>query len=119
MPLWFDLALIFSFAWNGIQLGILSVRKMERIIQLVFHQIKGMLFIFPVMALNAFGIYIGRYLRFNSWDILVNPFGLSGEILYLFIQPLRNLKDWAMIFCFTLLLMLIYESLKKPGGGFH
>jgi hypothetical protein len=33
VPLWYDLALIFSFAWNGLLLGILSVRQMEKIVQ--------------------------------------------------------------------------------------
>jgi uncharacterized membrane protein len=119
MPLWYDLSLIFSFAWNGLLTGILSVRQVERIIQKTFPRVSGVWFVIPVMGLNAFGIYIGRYLRFNSWDVLVNPFGLAGEILYLIIHPLRNMKDWAMIFCFTLLMVLIYESLKKVSRTFQ
>jgi uncharacterized membrane protein len=34
VPNWFDLTLIISFAWNGLLLGILSVRQMEKIMQI-------------------------------------------------------------------------------------
>src|SRR5829696_1380945 len=70
IPLWFDLALIFSFAWNGILLGIISVRQMEKMVQLNFHFIAEWQFVYPIMLLNAFGIYIGRYLRYNTWDVI-------------------------------------------------
>jgi uncharacterized membrane protein len=112
IPLWFDLVLIFSFAWNGLLLGILSMRQMEKIWQAKW---KGdeLLFIYPVMLLNALGIYIGRYLRYNSWDIISDPFDLSGDIIYLLIHPIRNRFDWSMIFCFSVFMTLLYLSFKK------
>jgi uncharacterized membrane protein len=112
IPLWFDLALIFSFAWNGLLMGILSVRQMEKLWQLKWQQ-NELLFIYPIMLLNAFGIYIGRYLRYNSWDIVSNPFGLSEDIVYLLIHPIRNRFDWSMIFCFSVFMTLIYLTIKK------
>jgi uncharacterized membrane protein len=115
MPLWYDLALLLSFAWNGLLLGILSVRQMEKLIEKNFNQQPGFLFILPVMALSGFGVYIGRYLRFNSWDVLTNPFQLFRDIVYLFIHPIRNRFDWSMIVCYTILLTLIYYTIKKLG----
>lgn len=107
-PQWFDLALIFSFAWNGLMLGVLSMQKMEKIIsERIGYR---WLFVYVVMWLNALGIYIGRYLRFNSWDIITNPFQLAGDILYLCFHPLRNKNEWAMIVCFSILMTLIYKS---------
>ena len=112
IPLWFDLVLIFSFAWNGLLLGILSVRQMEKIWQAKW-QGNELVFIYPVMLLNALGIYIGRYLRYNSWDVISNPFDLSEDILYLLIHPIRNRFDWSMIFCFSVFMTLLYLSFKK------
>ena len=112
IPLWFDLALIFSFAWNGLLLGILSVRQMEKIWETKW-QGSEVFFIYPIMLLNALGIYIGRYLRYNSWDIISNPLGLSEDIVYLIIHPIRNRFDWSMIFCFSLFMTLLYLTIKK------
>ncbi len=115
MPLWFDLALIFSFAWNGLIMGVLSVWEMEKMIRLHRKISNEWLFIFPIMFLNALGIYIGRYLRFNSWDVITNPFQLAHDIIYLIIHPLRNRLDWSMIMCFTLFFSIVYLTLKKLG----
>lgn len=112
IPLWFDLTLIFSFAWNGLLLGVLSVRQMEKVWETKWGG-SELLFIYPVMLLNALGIYIGRYLRYNSWDIISNPFGLTEDIIYLLVHPVRNRFDWSMIFCFSIFMTLLYLTIKK------
>src|SRR5258705_1795491 len=57
-PKWFDLLLIFSFAWNGILCGIISLRRVEMIIMTIFNGKSFSLFlVFAVMWLSAFGIY--------------------------------------------------------------
>ena len=113
VPLWYDLALLLSFAWSGLLFGIVSVRQMEKLFERNFNRKLDVLFVLPVMALNGFGIYIGRYLRFNSWDVLTNPFQLINDIVYLFIHPLHNRFDWSMIVCYTVLLSMIYYAIKK------
>jgi len=118
-PRWYDLAVIFSFAWNGLLMAVLSVRRMQLMITLHFSLLRGWMFVLPVMWLNALGVYIGRYLRYNSWDVLTSPFELSTDILYLLLHPFRNAEEWGMIFCFTLLLYFIYEGIRlltrEPG----
>lgn len=114
IPLWYDLALIMSFAWNGLIIGILSVRQIEKTLQSRW-QINEWLFVVPLMYLNALGIFIGRYLRFNSWDVVTNPLALISDLGYLLIHPIRNRFDWSMIICFTLLLSIFYLTLKKMG----
>jgi uncharacterized membrane protein len=113
MPLWFDLALILSFAWNGLLIGILSLRQMEKIITVQFRLKNNFIFVYPVMWLNAFGIYIGRYLRFNSWDVVTNPFALVSDIVTMILHPVLYRFEWSMVICFSILMMLIYSSLKQ------
>lgn len=117
IPEWFDLALILSFAWNGLLLGVLSICQMERIFipgASVFH---GWLFLYPVMWLNALGVYVGRYLRYNSWDIITNPFDLLSDIFGMIIHPLRHHYAWDMIFCFSIMLTLMYTLMKKGSAA--
>ena len=113
VPLWFDLALIFSFAWNGLLLGVSSIRQMETMLRCKWQQLEDWQFVYPMMLLNAVGIYIGRYLRYNSWDVVTDPFSLAEDLLYLVAHPFRNRFDWSMIGCYALLMALIYFTLKK------
>jgi len=117
-PRWFDLTMIFSFAWNGMLLGILSVRKMEMVAGLFLKNRNILFFLYPVMWLIALGIYIGRYLRFNSWDVLMNPFSLFTEIGEMFLSPFKYTYAWGMIFCFSIFITLVYLSIKKISNSF-
>ena len=113
VPLWYDLALLLSFAWSGLLFGIVSVRQMEKLFEVNVNVKLELFFIVPIMALNGLGVYVGRYLRFNSWDVITNPFQLINDIIYLFIHPIRNRFDWSMIICYTVFLTLIYYTIKK------
>ena len=118
-PEWFDLLLIFSFAWNGLICGIISVRRVELLLSsLLKGKFYSLLLIFAVMWLNAFGIYIGRYLRFNSWDIITDPFDLAGDIGYMIIHPFRNAYSWAMVLCYSIFMTLLYFTIKKLSESF-
>ena len=119
VPFWFDLAMILSFAWNGILLGILSVRQMEKMVEKQIQNKNELYFIYPIMLLNALGIYIGRYLRFNSWDIITNPFKLAGDITDLLLHPLQYKYAWGMIICFSIFLTLAYCTIKKISKSIY
>jgi uncharacterized membrane protein len=113
MPRWFDLLLIVTFAWNAMLMGIMSVRHIEKITQAMWRYRYDWLFVFPVMWLNALGIYIGRYLRFNSWDIVSNPFELIADIFNMLVHPLRFVNAWGMIVCFSFFLSIFYMTIKR------
>jgi uncharacterized membrane protein len=119
VPLWYDLALIISFAWNGLLLGILSVRQMEKTLQPYLGSKHELFFIYPIMWLNALGVYIGRYLRFNSWDIITNPFDLITDILTMMWHPLQHKDVWGMVACFSVFMTLVYLTLKRISKAIH
>jgi uncharacterized membrane protein len=118
-PKWFDLLLIFSFAWNGIVLGVVSIRRTEVIIESISGRHFSLFIIFIVMWLNAFGIYIGRYLRFNSWDIIAQPFSLFKEMFEVLFHPLRNKMEWGMIAVYAVFMTVLYITIKKLAENFH
>ena len=118
-PKWFDLLLIFSFAWNGIVLGIVSIRRTEVILESISGRRFSLFIIFIVMWLNAFGIYIGRYLRFNSWDIIAQPFSLFKEMFEVLFHSLRNKMEWGMIAVYAVFMTVLYITIKKLAENFH
>jgi uncharacterized membrane protein len=117
-PRWFDLLLIFSFAWNGMVCGLISMRRVEVVITALKGNSYALLFIFGVMWLSAFGIYIGRFLRFNSWDVLTDPFSLAAEITDMIIHPIENMYAWSMTMCYAVFMTLLYCTVKKLTESF-
>lgn len=119
VPNWFDLTLIISFAWNGLLLGVLSVRQMEKIMQPHLRGKHELLFIYPIMWLNALGVYIGRYPRFNSWDILTNHFALIAYLIKLICHPIQWMYAWGMVACFSIFMTLVYLTIKRLSKAIH
>ena len=117
-PKWFDLLLIFSFAWNGIIGGIISLRRIEVMTGLLQGTKFSLLLVFAVMWLSAFGIYIGRFLRFNSWDVITDPFSLAGEIMDMVIHPFQNSYAWGMTLSYAVFMTFLYLTVRKLGESF-
>ena len=70
---WVDLVLILLFAMNGLMLGFVSLYLMQDLVARRRGALAGWCFSAVVIGLSAFGVYIGRFLRWNSWDLLTNP----------------------------------------------
>lgn len=76
VPIWYDLIVVSSFAITGFLFGLYSLLTIEKILTLHYSKKISQFLIFFILYLTAFGIYLGRFLRFNSWDILTNPIQL-------------------------------------------
>lgn len=118
-PKWFDLLLLLSFAWNGLLFGIVSIRKIEIILHIISGRWFSFFIVFVVMWLNALGIYIGRFLRYNSWDIIAHPFSLFSEMFQVLVFPFDNKMEWVMISCYALFMTLLYITVRKLSESFN
>lgn len=76
----FDFILLSSFTIAGFYFGILSISTIHQQINFFYTKKESTLFIITISYLCAFGIYLGRFLRFNSWDVITNPFFLIESI---------------------------------------
>lgn len=110
-PQWFDLILILSYAWTGLLAGFISLSDIQRYILPFKHNWQTYTAVAVLIFLTAFGIYLGRYLRFNSWDILHRPGHLFSEIADRFIHPFRHSRTWGMTIGMGILLNFIYWSM--------
>lgn len=74
-PLWLDLIVVLSFAWAGLCFGFLSLMDIERFMKEKFRADAKTVAILSVCMIYvaAFGVYIGRFWRWNSWDLVGNP----------------------------------------------
>jgi uncharacterized membrane protein len=113
VPYWFDLVLVVSGTWNGMLLGFVSLLQVERFLLKKFSiKLTGMIIAFCIL-LCGYGIYLGRYLRYNSWDILTNPFGLLSAIGNHVLSPFANTRIWAFTFVFSMMFGIIYFTIKQ------
>jgi len=104
----FDTALILSFTLNGFLLGYLSVYSMH---QLLLHRMRARTahwMIAGVFLLCSFAIYLGRYLRWNTWDIISNPLGLVFDVSERFINPTSHEQTFRTTALFFVLIATFY-----------
>jgi uncharacterized membrane protein len=70
---WVDLSLILLCALTGLVLGFVSLYLMQSVVERMLGRAVSWLFVAAVAALTGFGIYLGRFMRFNSWDVVFKP----------------------------------------------
>jgi uncharacterized membrane protein len=85
-PLWYDALMLAAFAWTGLALGFASLYVMQTIWERATSPAVSWLGVVGALALASFGVYLGRFLRFNSWDALVRP----GRIAHVVRTELEN-----------------------------
>lgn len=102
----FDSVLIFSFSLTGFMLGIASLQAIHRLLLTRFKASTAWGYIAAVIGLCSFAIYLGRYLRWNTWDVLFNPAGLLFDVTDRIVNPsnyrqtiVTTVLFFALIFC--------------------
>ncbi|MCZ2127322.1 MAG: DUF1361 domain-containing protein [Anaerolineales bacterium] len=105
-PLWYDVIIVVWCSWTGTLLGVISLYLMQDIIIRAFNRWLGWLFVFIISGLSSFGIYLGRFVRLNSWDILQRPTETAMDILGLVIDPSRRLAAFTV--AYTMFFLFIY-----------
>ena len=110
VPSWIDILMLFSFAWTGLILGFASLRMFHIVLENNFGRIWGWLFVMIVIILGSFGVYLGRYLRYNSWHLFTEPQTLLTEINNIILNPHLYPGIYSMIILFSLFFILAYLS---------
>jgi uncharacterized membrane protein len=112
IPQWFDLALLLSFAGAGLFFCYLSLLDVQTFLSKKF----GALFGWSVAAISlmlcGFGIYLGRFLRWNSWDFFTNPHALLSNIPLLMTNRGNEPNPFAVTLIYGIGLIVGYMALR-------
>jgi uncharacterized membrane protein len=117
VPLWYDVILLIWFSWTGMLLGIVSLNLMQEIIKRQISRWAGWVFVFIVAAFSGIGLYVGRFIRLNSWDVLQNPGETASNITDWLSDP--SLRSIGFIALYTLFFIFIYLTLYAFGHIYY
>jgi len=110
---WLDAVLIGVYALSGLLFYFISVRDMEELLQQHFQpkKVKYLLWMLPFLV--GFGIYLGRFLRWNSWDIVQRPATILNDIWDIITTPMEHKLAWLITLLFGFGLSFSYAKFKK------
>jgi len=114
-PVWFDVLMLIWFAWTGLLLGVTSLFMVQEIVTHNFGRLTGWAFALGVILLSSVGIYLGRFLRWNSWDVLQDPLPLAHDLWSLIRHPFANIGNYGFIGLYTLLFLFVYLAMHAFG----
>lgn len=113
IPYWFDLAMLTIFSLYGMYLGMVSLINVQRFVAEKYGLYTGWVLVCVSLVLGSYGIFLGRVLRYNSWDVLCDPFGLFRDMTRHLTEPYHYKEVYLFTFIFTVLLSVIFLMFKK------
>ncbi len=119
IPLWYDLAVLLSFAGTGLMFGYLSLVDVHGLVERRFGHKTGWVIAVGSLMLSGFGIYLGRFLRWNSWEVVTRPEGLLADLADQLMNPGTPIRTLAVTLIFGLTLTLGYVALRIVPHGRH
>lgn len=108
-PLWYDSLLFFFFGWIGLYLGMISLSHINEYLRNHFKFWISELFIFMICLISSFGVYLGRFQRWNSWDLFTNPLRVASDINGIFFNLSHGFNVFIFVSIFTLFTYSIYK----------
>jgi uncharacterized membrane protein len=87
VPLWYDAILVFAFAFTGLGLAFISLLLVHGLVQRWRGSRAGWIFVAAVAGLTGFGVYLGRFQRWNSWDLVTRPDDLLASAFHNLLHP--------------------------------
>ena len=108
VPLGFDVVMILTFTLSGLFLGFVSLFQMEDVWRQHFRpSVTTALSLFS-LVLAGFGVYLGRFLRWNSWDLFHRPGMLIQDLVVRLTDPLSHPRTWGFTALYSGFLICIY-----------
>ena len=109
--LWYDSLLFFFFGWIGLLLGMLSLFHVHQYLKTHFTYLISEFIILAICLISSFGIYLGRFARWNSWDVFTNPLQLLKHSVNVSTHFTNTRAPLIFVVLFTAFLCLAYKTM--------
>ncbi len=107
-PLWYEALMLSSFAWTALMLGFASLYLIHAIVARRAGAAAGWIVVVCVLGLASFGVYLGRFARFNSWDVVTRPHLVLSVVRREIDSPLHDPKMVVALLVLTASLLVGY-----------
>lgn len=110
-PVWYDALMLSSFAWTALLLGFASLYLVQMVVRSAVGAAWSWVVVVAALAVASFGVYLGRFVRFNSWDALLRPLRVAHVITRQLENPLQHPRMVAVLVVLTAFLLVGYAVL--------
>lgn len=107
--IWYDSLLFFLFGWIGLFLGMLSLFHVHKYLQIHLSHLISEISIFAICFISSFGIYLGRFERWNSWDVFINPLRLLRYSLSISTTTVHSASPLLFMSVFSIIMYAVYK----------
>lgn len=105
----FDVVLMFLFSLAGYTVGFVSVIMVHKLMLTRINRASAARVVAGVFLACSFAIYLGRFLRWNTWDVITNPAGIILDVTDRIVNPVAHEQTfWVTILFFVLLCALYF-----------
>lgn len=104
----FDIVMVGLFAMNGFLHGLLSIYLMHKLVLKKLSPNQAVVGVGFVILLASFAVDMGRYLRWNSWDILLHPIALGSDVLDTVLHPFTYDRSFIITGVFFVTISALY-----------
>jgi len=87
------------------------LRAMQMLVKTLAGSIASWLFVASVVGLSGLGIYLGRFLNWNSWDLFFHPYHVLTDVAIRLVHPLSHLQTFGVTFLFAAFLLVCYLTI--------
>jgi uncharacterized membrane protein len=114
--LWYDIVMNAAFAFVGHYLGLVSMYIMHGMMRELYGRVAGWTLMVPAILISGFGIHVGRFSRFNSWDLVLNPLNSIRAVFKSMADPAAMLFSLAFSL-FIAMTYIIFYIVKQGNLG--
>jgi uncharacterized membrane protein len=112
-PVWLDALIILTAALAGLIMALVSLYRAEKWLLRRLKAWRVNLVIAAVLLASGFGVYLGRFLRWYSWDVVTKPGALLSSVAERIFFPYQHLRTWAFSVLMATFFALLYLLAKK------